>query len=203
MTSWPLDFRLILASASPRRSDLLLEAGIPFEVEPARVAEVEDRFGDPESIVRENANLKATEVSNRFPGRVVVGADTVVALGDEVLGKPKDITEAFQMLTALAGKEHRVLTGVKLVSGTGTGETFVGTTKVRFRQLSDSEIRAYLKVVPVLDKAGSYALQDRGERIVESIEGSRSNVIGLPVEELVERLTRGGWSEEQGGAMPG
>ncbi|MGE9291547.1 MAG: Maf family protein [Puniceicoccales bacterium] len=179
---------MILASASPRRSDLLAEAGVAFRVEPAQVEEHEDPVGDPAFIVQHNAVLKASEVASRFPGEVVLGADTVVALGAQVLGKPKDKDEAFAMLRALAGAEHQVHTGVCLVRRNGQQDVFSVSTRVKFRELSDEEIFAYIRDVPVMDKAGSYALQDQGSRIVESVEGSRSNVIGLPVEEVLEKL---------------
>ncbi|MBC2604112.1 Maf family protein [Puniceicoccus vermicola] len=184
------DSRLILASASPRRSDLLREAGVSFRIEPAQVEEHEDPVGDPVFIVRHNAELKASEVAGRFPGQSVLGSDTVVALGDRVLGKPKDEDEAFAMLRSLAGQEHQVHTGVCLIGAEGQREVFSVSTRVKFRELSDEDIRAYIRDVPVMDKAGSYALQDQGSRIVESVSGSRSNVIGLPLEEVLEALRR-------------
>jgi len=180
---------LILASSSPRRSDLLAEAGVRFRVEVARVEEHDDPFGDPAAIVRHNAELKASEVALRFSGEPVLGADTVVALEDRVLGKPSDEAEAFAMLRSLAGKEHCVHTGVCLISTAGERQIFFVTTRVRFLPLTDEEIHGYIHDVPVLDKAGAYALQDQGSRIVESVMGSRTNVIGLPMEEVLKRLS--------------
>ena len=179
---------IVLASASPRRSDLLREAGVAFRVEPARVDEKDDPLGNPVEIVRHNAELKAEEVSGRFSGEIVLGADTVVALGERVLGKPKDRDEAFSMLRSLAGKTHEVHTGVCLILENGAKDIFSVATRVTFRELADEDIISYIRDVPVMDKAGSYALQEQGARIVESVEGSRSNVIGLPVEEVLKRL---------------
>jgi septum formation protein len=184
----PVDRKpLLLASASPRRSDLLSEAGVAFAVEPARVQEREDPTGDPVELARFNAELKAAEVAGRFPDRTVLAADTVVALENKVLGKPADREEAFRMLRELAGRAHTVVTGVSVIRFGGEPETFSVSSCVRFRELSDARIRAYLADVHVLDKAGAYALQEEGARIVEGVEGSRANVIGLPVEELRRR----------------
>lgn len=179
---------LILASASPRRKDLLTQAGVSFRVEVAQVEEREDKTGDPAAMVCHNAELKAAEVAGRFPGEWVLGADTTVALGDRILGKPSHEEEAFAMLRLLAGKTHHVHTGVCLIRPDGSRDIFAESTSVTFRELPDVEIRRYLRDVPVLDKAGAYALQDQGERIVEQVEGSRSNVIGLPVEAVVQRI---------------
>lgn len=180
---------MILASASPRRSDLLSQAGISFRVEPARVEEREDTAGDPVEIVCHNAELKAAEVAGRFPGEWVLGADTVVALEERILGKPRDEKDAFGMLRRLSGKTHRVHTGVCLLSPEGKREVFAESTKVTFHALADADIRNYIRDVPVLDKAGAYALQDQGERIVSRVGGSRSNVIGLPVEAVLRRAS--------------
>jgi len=178
----------ILASASPRRSDLLAEAGVSFCVEPAEVIEKEDVEGDPEEVVRHNAELKAREVASRFPQGHVLGADTVVSLEGRIFGKPSNETEAFATLRQLSGKTHQVHTGVCLIFPGGREEVFSEVTLVTFRDLSDEEIRSYIREVPVLDKAGAYALQDQGSRIVASIKGSRSNVIGLPVEAVLARM---------------
>lgn len=177
---------ILLASASPRRSDLLREAGVPFRVEPARVEEKEE--GGARETALFNAELKAAEVAGRFPGEIVLAADTVVTLDDRVLGKPVDEEEAFRTLRTLAGHVHAVVTGVCLIRGDGDREVFAVESQVRFHPLTDEEIRRYIRDVHVLDKAGSYALQEEGTRIVASVEGSRTNVIGLPMDEVLERL---------------
>lgn len=177
---------ILLASASPRRSDLLKEAGVPFRVEPARVEE-EERAGARATALF-NAELKASEVAGRFPGETVLAADTVVALGDRLLGKPVDEEDAARMLDLLAGRLHSVVTGVCLIRPNGEREPFAVESRVRFRELNGEEIRQYIRDVHVMDKAGAYALQEEGARIVASVEGSRTNVIGLPVEEVLLRL---------------
>jgi len=179
---------ILLASASPRRAELLAAAGILFRVEPARVVEYADPGADPEDLVRRNAALKAREVAARFPGEAVLGADTAVSLDGVVFGKPKDYDDAFAMLRALSGRRHEVRTAVCLVREDGGEEVFCVLSRVSFRRLSDAEIRAYIRDVHVFDKAGAYAIQEEGERIVAAREGSRSNVIGLPMEEVLRRL---------------
>lgn len=181
---------IVLASASPRRAELLAAAGVPFRIEPARVVEHEDPGGDPEDLVRRNSGLKAREVAGRFPGEVVLGADTVVSLDGGVFGKPKDLDAAFAMLRKLSGRQHEVRTAVCLAWEDGRTDLFCVLSKVRFLPLSDADIRAYLRDVHVLDKAGAYAIQEEGERIVAGYEGSRTNVIGLPMEEVLPRLRR-------------
>ncbi len=182
---------IILASASPRRSDLLRSAGVRFRVEPARVDEVPSVEGCPRETATHNATLKAVEVAGRFPGRPVLGADTVVALGERILGKPAHEEEARAMLRELSGRTHSVVTGVCLVRPDGSQVVFAVESRVRFYPLTDREIAGYIADVHVLDKAGAYALQEEGARIVQSVEGSRDNVIGLPVAEVLAALTRG------------
>ncbi|MFP4357954.1 MAG: Maf family protein [Puniceicoccaceae bacterium] len=179
---------VLLASASPRRAELLAAAGIPFRVEPARVVEHADPGADPEDLVRRNAALKAREVAGRFPGEAVLGADTAVSLDGVVFGKPKDYDDAFAMLRALSGRSHEVRTGVCLVRRDGCDEVFCALSRVTFRRLSDADIRAYIRDVHVFDKAGAYAIQEEGGRIIAGREGSRTNVIGLPMEEVLPRL---------------
>ncbi len=179
---------ILLASASPRRAELLAAAGIPFQVVPARVVEYANPGADPEDLVRRNAALKAREVAARFPGEAVLGADTVVSLDGVVFGKPRDYDDAFAMLRGLSGRRHEVRTAVCLVRRDGGGEVFCVLSRVSFRRLSDADIRAYIRDVHVFDKAGAYAIQEEGERIVAGWEGSRTNVIGLPMEEVLRRL---------------
>lgn len=183
--------RLILASASPRRTDLMNEAGLTFEVIPADVAELEDPGLGIEQLVSRNASLKAQHVSKSHPESVVIGADTLVALDGHPLGKPDNLDHAFEMLSTLVGKTHSVCTGVCLALGSlGKDVEFIEETKVTFRDLDADEIRSYLSLINPLDKAGSYAAQDHGERIIASTQGSWTNVVGLPMERLLVELAK-------------
>ena len=175
----------ILASASARRRELLIELLDDYEVTVAEVEELSSHPDGSTALVMVNARLKALAIARQQPGTWVLGADTLVALGNEVLGKPCDLEEAFSMLRILSGKTHEVSTGLCLVHlDDGYEETRVETSKVTFRELDDALIEEYFAEVNPLDKAGAYAIQKRGELIVESFEGSRSNVIGLPLELL-------------------
>lgn len=174
--------KIILASASPRRRQLMEEAGIPFEAMPSGAREIDSL--PPRALVEENARLKAADVAEKFPERLVLGADTTVALGGKIFGKPKDLAEAAQMLRELQGKTHSVWTGVCLAKKSG-GKFFskcaARESKVSFKNLSGAEIAEYLAKVDVLDKAGAYAAQERGEMIIEKIDGDFDNVMGLPM----------------------
>ena len=181
--------KLILASTSPRRSDLLTEAGIPFEVRPAYIEEL----SDPELSGRElcliNAESKALEVASRFPAHIVLGADTVVALDNRTFGKPRDLDEARTMLESLCGRVHEVLTGVCLLHrDTNKMCRFVESTRVKFRPREAVDLDAYLASVNPLDKAGAYAAQEDDGRLIEQLEGLLSNVVGLPVERVSAAL---------------
>ncbi|MBM4455404.1 MAG: septum formation protein Maf [Verrucomicrobia bacterium] len=186
--------RLILASTSPRRADLLRESGISFHVESPRVEEwgAED-FPEiqPGELARGNARRKARAVAEKHPGQPVLAADTIVVCEGRVLGKPADEEVARQMLAWLSGRTHEVVTAAVLIlpDGKKIRESVV-RTRVKFRELANAEIRAYVREIDVLDKAGAYALQDGGDRLVERVEGSRSNVIGLPMETVLP------WCEE-------
>lgn len=176
---------LILASASPRRSALLLKAGIEFERCPADIDE--SRLSDeaPEQYVTRLARAKARAVWRE--GTRSLGADTVVVVGTDVLGKPRDPPEAERMLASLSGRAHRVLTGVALYDG-ATAETHCESTEVRFRELAASEIASYVATGESLDKAGAYGIQSVGAGFVERIDGSYSNVVGLPIEVVMALL---------------
>jgi septum formation protein len=182
--------RLILASSSPRRIQLLREAKFDPEVVPPEVAELSCDYLTPSELARFNARLKAATVTVAYPDAVVLGADTVVALGSEVFGKPRDLEDAARMLSKLVGKTHEVITGIALVEANSGRMTLraVGS-KVTFRSLSATEIDAYLKIVNPLDKAGAYAAQESANVIVKRISGSFTNVVGLPME-LVRPLLR-------------
>ena len=170
----------ILASASPRRRELLQQIDASFEVKVSSVEEVTGGNLAPAELVVENAVRKAKAVAEAFPGDAVLGADTIVFLDGRVYGKPKDGEEAKAMLRALAGREHEVATGIAWVHA---GEVFtdVETTRVFFAPLTEEAIDAYVKTGEPLDKAGAYAIQGRAAQFIESIEGSFSNVVGLPL----------------------
>ena len=180
---------LILASGSPRRRELLTKLGVPFEVITAEVEEVMDPAKIPISgMAGYNAGLKARAVAKLHPGRWVLGADTIVVLGDRVLGKPPTLEAAHEYLAALSGHRHDVTTGCCLIGPRGNSRTLHETSRVQFRTLSPETIAKYLAHVHVLDKAGAYALQEHGDWIVERIEGSRDNILGLPTEKLAREF---------------
>lgn len=180
---------LILASASPRRTELLAAAGIPHRVVVAAVTEREDPSTDPREMVLHNAHLKAAAVADRHPDALVLGADTTVALDGQALNKPADLAEARAMLRRLSGREHTVHTGVCLIlRKEGLDESHCVTAKVRFRRLSDADIERYVKIVNTLDKAGAYGIQEGREIIIESFQPPISTIMGLPVEFVGTRL---------------
>lgn len=180
---------LVLASSSPRRRDLLQQAGIPFTIQTSTIDEIMDPAIPARELCLINADRKATEVALRFPDQVVLGADTVVALDNEVMGKPRDLDDARRMLEKLCGRTHEVLTGVCLRHEHDRKVChFVEATRVKFKPLDSVDLDAYLRDIHVLDKAGAYAAQEDEGRIIECIEGLLSNVIGLPVERVVAAL---------------
>jgi septum formation protein len=194
----PSRLPLVLASGSPRRRALLTGAGVRFEVEPADVVERRGRGERPEAFATRLARDKARAVAQRLgprPPRLVLGADTIVVLDGDVLGKPDDVEHAAALLGRLAGRTHRVITAVAVVETDGgrTRDTRV-ESRVTLRRASAREIRDYAAGGEPLDKAGAYALQGEGRRFVQKVEGSESNVIGLPVEETLALLRRAGWS---------
>ncbi len=180
----------ILGSGSPRRKELLRELIEEFVVLPSHAEEISSHPDGPLALVMENARLKGSAVARKYPDRWVLGADTLVWLEDEILGKPKDMEEAMAMLRSLAGRTHSVSTGLclSLLSG-DFEETRVDTSQVTFQSFDDSVIEAYFGEVDPLDKAGGYAIQTRSDLIIERFEGSHSNVIGLPLELLGSWLT--------------
>jgi septum formation protein len=187
--------QLILASESPRRRELLRGMGVRFEVVTARVRELDGATSphlSPADLARENARRKAKAVAALRPGRWILGADTVVALEKRIMGKPDSIDQAQDFLTTLSGQTHEVITACALIDPDGEAEIFHEISRVTLRDLSHQTIGRYLGEVNVLDKAGGYALQERGEWIVERVEGSRANVIGLPTEALEQVLKKRG-----------
>ena len=175
-------YALILASSSPRRSELLQAAGINFLVRPANVDETVqpgERSGEyVERLAREKAEAVASVCADTD---VILGADTIVVIENQLIGKPADEDDAARMLRMLSGKWHEVLTGVALIAGSET-RTGVATTRVKFVSLSDDEIDWFVASGEPRDKAGAYAIQGLASRFVERIEGSYTNVVGLPVE---------------------
>jgi septum formation protein len=172
--------RLILASASPRRMDLLHEAGYVFEVEPADVDESGLAGEPPAAYVVRVAAMKARTIAARHSGELVLAADTTVVIDGEMLGKPADDADAARMLGRLSGRVHEVLTGVVLVRAGRQSSALVGT-RVRFRPLTAAEIDWYVASGEPRDKAGAYGVQGLAARFIESVNGSYSNVVGLPV----------------------
>jgi septum formation protein len=182
---------VILASASPRRAELLQRVVRKFEIIPGHADEFQPEHLSPSEACMLNAYRKARVIAKKLPDALVIGADTEVCLGRRVFGKPKDRADAEQMLADLEGREHRVITGMCLIHlRRHRQRTFAETTRVTFRPLGADEIAEYLDKINALDKAGAYAIQEHGEMIVKKTEGSISNVVGLPIERLKKELRR-------------
>ena len=185
--------RLILASASPRRRELLGQLGVPFEIEVAQVVEHEDPATDPREMVAHNAALKADWVAARHPEAFVLGADTTVFLDNHALNKPADAAAARAMLRRLSGRTHTVFTGLAMRrKSDGLAIDDGVASEVTFQLIDDAAIDAYLARVHTLDKAGGYGIQDHPELIIAGYRGSLSNIIGLPLEATKQILTRCG-----------
>jgi septum formation protein len=185
--------RLVLASGSPRRKELLAAAGFSFDVTPVRVDETRQPNEDATSYVTRLARAKALAAAPSHADRIVIAADTVVVVDGEVLGKPRGAEDATRMLRLLSGRAHEVLTGVAIFAR-GRIVTAVERTMVWFVRLSDSEISWYVASGEPLDKAGAYAIQALGSRFVPRIDGSYTNVVGLPVTTVLELLGQTGIS---------
>jgi septum formation protein len=180
---------IVLASQSPRRAQLLSEAGFTLTIVPADIDETPVTGEGPVEMTVRLAAEKAEAVATRHPYDMVLGADTTVIVDGEPLGKPVDLDDARGMLRRLSGREHRVVTGVALIRNhPDFRDVWFAETRVRFRNLTSEIIESYLSLVHTLDKAGAYGIQDHGDLIVQEICGLRSTVVGLPVEEVVERL---------------
>ncbi len=180
---------LILASTSPRRFDLMNGAKLRFVVVPPEVEEFHDESVPLAELTRHNASLKAEWVAALHPESWVIGADTLVSIDNEAMGKPADLTEARAMLNRLSGRTHVVGTAVCLIhAASGQKREFLEETRVTFKPLDEAGIRHYLTLINPLDKAGAYAAQEHGEVILAKVEGAWSNVVGLPVERLLEEL---------------
>jgi len=183
--------KFVLGSSSPRRAELLRKAGISFEVVVPENIDEEQISDDPVSHVLKLSRKKAENVAKKVRDSIILGADTIVVLDGEILGKPKDSDEAFRMLKKLSGLEHKVYTGISLVDK-DKGRVLSGyqLTKVKFNQLKDKEIKDYIETGEPLDKAGAYGIQGMGNFLVEKIEGDLDNVIGLPLRKLEELLIK-------------
>ena len=186
---------LILASASPRRAELLRQLKLEFKIVPSDATEIFDGQLSPRELCQLNAHRKARAVAKKIPDALVLGADTLVFLEREIFGKPRDLDEAKQMLAKLQGRTHQVVTGVSLIHLRAHRERiFAVATDVTFRPLSAGQISGYLSKINPLDKAGAYAVQEHGDAIISEISGSYSNVVGLPLEKLQEELKS--WNRE-------
>lgn len=181
--------RLILASGSPRRAQLLRQIGQPFQVV---ISDYAEPHIDDEIMLEQIAVAKARSVQKRYPGDLILGADTVVVLGSDILGKPHNEVEAASMLQALSGEKHRVLTAVALLQENKT-LTAKEETRVWMRSFSRTEIQAYIATGEPLDKAGAYGIQGFGAVFVERIEGCYFNVVGLPLARLARMFSEMNW----------
>jgi len=189
---WPGDLVLVLASRSPRRAELLETAGIPFEIQPAREIESElatqltDLHGDPPAYAVALAAAKARDVADTLPGRLVLGADTIVVVDGDILEKPVDTADAVTLLSRLSGRRHTVVSAVALVGGPAGGEglSIAESTEVEFLTLTPAWIEEYVATGEPMDKAGAYGIQGFGALMVAGVNGCYFNVMGLPLARL-------------------
>ena len=188
--------KLILASSSPRRAEILANAGLPFSVLSSPVDESPYPGEAPAALVQRLANAKADVVTARAVGpAIIIGADTVVVLDDKILGKPSSAEDARHMLRQLSGRTHSVLTGVALIRlPDGERRQFLESTLVHFRPIADEELSSYLATQEPYDKAGAYAIQGHAGRYIPRIEGCYFNVVGLPLSRVLSELETLGWS---------
>jgi len=191
--------RLVLASSSPRRAEVLADAGFTFEAVAAGVDETRRTGEQAEAYVRRLAEAKARAVAGGVsPPAIVIAADTVVVMDGEVLGKPASAEDAGRMLRSLSGRTHQVLTGLAVLKiPGGAAWVEIETTQVTFAPLAEAEIEAYVTSGEPLDKAGAYAIQGRGGRFVARVEGCYFNVVGLPLARLYRILREMGWHENR------
>ena len=180
---------IILASASPRRADLLKQIGLDFQVCPSGSPETVASRTSPAGVVEELALLKAHTVARRFNRGLIIGADTVVAINRRIIGKPENNRHAIEILSQLSGIHHKVITGVSLLDLDREREiVWSESTRVHFRNLRESEILEYVCSYDVSDKAGAYGIQEKAAAFVSRVEGCYFNVVGLPLASLVEKL---------------
>ena len=197
-----MNTKIILASSSPRRAEVLRDAGIAFEIRAAQVDEAERPGESAQDMVARLAEAKARSVAEQIGGSagncIVVGADTTVELDGEILGKPRDAAHAREMLTALGGRTHRVLTGIFLLRlPDGATRAAVETTSVTFVPLQPGEIDAYVAGGEPMDKAGAYGIQGVAGRYISKIDGCYFNVVGLPLARLYTLLRELGWMDRE------
>jgi septum formation protein len=185
--------KLILASASPRRQQLLHELGISFEVHPANIVEERNSGEHPLAYATRLAQEKAMKVARQFPQHIVLGADTIVVVDSEVLGKPEDADDAARMLRMLSARTHQVITAVSLVTGGKDADTRTCASDVCFKQLDEREIQEYIAGGEPMDKAGAYAIQGEAARWILQLTGDYSNVVGLPLPVVTEMLRASGF----------
>lgn len=188
MTTLPERLPIVLASASPRRQELLRNAGIAFTVRAANIDEVPLVNEAPRAFAERMAREKAHAVRQSEPQEIILAADTVVAVGEEIFGKPENADDAFRMLKTLSGRAHKVITAVCLLMG-DFDEVRSETTLVEFSEISDDQIRQYIATGEPMDKAGAYAIQGGASQWIKKIEGDYNNVVGLPLD-LVKRMLR-------------
>lgn len=186
--------KIILASGSPRRRELMARAGFEFDVQTSNANETYDPSLSPEQVAPHLAHLKAQAVADELSAAdlansIVVGADTIVALEETIYGKPHDEEDARRMLGELSGKTHQVITGVCIIAPEGL-QTFAEVTDVTFKQLTPEEIAAYVAGGEPMDKAGAYGIQGEGGKLVDHIDGDFDNVVGLPITRLAPMLKR-------------
>lgn len=179
--------KIILASSSPRRRELLQTAGLEFEIHVKDVDESVPEGTPPEEAAKMTAAKKAAAVADEFRNEIVIGADTIVVADGRILGKPKDEADAANMLKMLSGIEHEVITGVCIICD-GMSHNFVQISKVKFYDLSEEEILSYVASGEPMDKAGSYGIQGLGCTLVERIEGDYFNIVGLPVAAVYRKI---------------
>ena len=179
---------LILASKSPRRCELLRRCGFDFKVITADTGEL-TTAPDLRQLPELNARLKAAAVAALYPDACVLGADTMILFDYRAVGKPADLTEAAQFLREFSGRTHEVITGIALCRPGGSCESWHEVSRVRFKELTEAVIAEYLRLVPVLDKAGAYAIQEHGDMIVAEYSGELENIIGLPLQKLCRKLS--------------
>jgi len=193
---------LILASASPRRADLLTRLGLTFEISPSRVPEELLEGETPRAHAERLARAKAVEVMGDHLGAMVLAGDTVVVLDGEVLGKPRDPEEALRMLLSLEGRTHTVVSGLALAFPDGVIRSGTEATEVTFRSFEEGLARRYVETGEPMDKAGAYGIQGQGSALVREIRGDYHTVVGLPLPLFLDLLEEGGWRYQFGGPSP-
>ena len=183
--------KIILASKSPRRKQILEQVGLKFTVEVSDFDETQIKFKTPQEMVKKLSLEKAKVIAAKNPDAIIIGADTTVIIKNEIIGKPTSKQDAVRILKLLSGNVHEVVTGFAVISGKKSVTKHV-TSKVKFKKLSEAEIKAYVKTGEPMDKAGGYGIQDKGGLFVEDIQGDYSNVVGLPIFAVSEVLKQFG-----------